>query len=51
MQAQADIDSIHTRTISKICPCAHLIKHYAMKMYGGMYVQFNVFLISALAGG
>jgi hypothetical protein len=28
-----------------------LIKHYAIKAYGGMDVQIHIFLISALVGG
>jgi hypothetical protein len=35
----------------KVYPCAYLIKHYAMKAYGGVDVQGNVFLTSVLAGG
>jgi hypothetical protein len=30
----------------KICPLTELIKHYAMKIYGGVDVQIEVFLIS-----
>jgi hypothetical protein len=33
------------------CPCAYLIKHYAVKAYGGMDVQIHIFLISVLLGG
>jgi hypothetical protein len=32
-------------------PCAYLIKHYATKAYGGVDVQFHVFLASALVRG
>jgi hypothetical protein len=33
------------------CPCAWLIKHYALWAYWGMDVYIHVFLTSALAGG
>jgi hypothetical protein len=33
------------------CPCAQLIKHYAMKAYGGVDVYIHIFLTSALVGG
>jgi hypothetical protein len=33
------------------CPCAYLIKHHAMKEYGGAYVWIHVFLTSALVWG
>jgi hypothetical protein len=32
-------------------PCAYLIKHYALKVYGGMDVQIHIFLTSALVRG
>jgi hypothetical protein len=35
----------------KICPCAYLIKHYAMKAYVGVDVLIYIFLISELAEG
>jgi hypothetical protein len=35
----------------KICPCAQLIKGYAMKMYGREDVQIHVFSTLALVGG
>jgi hypothetical protein len=31
-------------------PCAYIIKHYAMKTYGGAVVYIHVFLTSALVG-
>jgi hypothetical protein len=33
------------------CPCASLIKQYAMKTYGRVHIQTQVFLTSALVGG
>jgi hypothetical protein len=33
------------------CSCAKLIKHYAMNTYGGVDVQIQVFLTSAVDGG
>jgi hypothetical protein len=33
------------------CRCAQLIKHYAMKVYGGVDVSIHIFLTSALVGG
>jgi hypothetical protein len=36
---------------SQRCPCAQLIKHYAKKAYGGVDVQIQVLLTSALFGG
>jgi hypothetical protein len=32
------------------CPCAQVIKHYAMKTHGGVDVYIHVFLTSALVG-
>jgi hypothetical protein len=32
------------------CPCGQLIKHCAMKTYGRVNIQINVFLTSALVG-
>jgi hypothetical protein len=33
------------------CPCAELIKHYAVKAYGGVDLRMHIVLISALFGG
>jgi hypothetical protein len=33
------------------CPCAQVIKHYAMKAYEGVDVYIHIFLTSALVGG
>jgi hypothetical protein len=38
-------------TMHKSCPCAQIIKQYAMKIYGGVDVWIQVFLTSALVGG
>jgi hypothetical protein len=35
----------------KVVPVLNLIKHYAMKAYGGVDVQIHIFLTSALVGG
>jgi hypothetical protein len=32
-------------------PCAHLIKHYAMKEYGEVDVYIHIILTSVLVGG
>jgi hypothetical protein len=40
-----------SKAIQKICPCAELIKHYAMKEYGAVDVYIHIFLTSALVGG
>jgi hypothetical protein len=36
--------------VSKSWPCAYLVKHYAMKAYGGVGVEIHIFLTSALVG-
>jgi hypothetical protein len=36
---------------SESCACAQLIKHYAMKECGGVYVWIPIFLTSVLIGG
>jgi hypothetical protein len=36
--------------VRQSCRCAQLIKHYAMKMFGGVDVWVHVFLTSALVG-
>jgi hypothetical protein len=35
----------------KVVPALNLIKHYAMKAYGGVDVYIHIFLTSALVGG
>jgi hypothetical protein len=37
--------------MSQSCPCAQLIKHYAMKKYGGVDILIHIIFISALVGG
>jgi hypothetical protein len=39
------------RSRTQLCPSAQLIKHYALKIYGGVDVWSHIFFISALVGG
>jgi hypothetical protein len=39
------------RVKCKVVPVLNLIKHYAMKAYGGVDVYIHIFLTSALVGG
>jgi hypothetical protein len=48
---QGILNTIYAYMWRYICPCAELIKHYAMKAHGGVDLQIHIVLTTAVAGG